>query len=290
MKRADSPPTQGRRLAIRVVALVGLLLFAFFFSIIALNTLGVVPSGSEGSPDDPPPSQEARFGAAHPGEAVHVVGAVGVVAIGASGLVALIARPQRPGYGFQVLAGVSGVLLTLPLVGDPNNVGGQAGAIDPLLLVVVVPAFSAALLAAPWSRHRSEDRWRPRLLALAASGAIPAAWYGIGQALLQRNTFPPTADPHHNAHWWAMAIVAFMLILVMAAAALPGNGWRLGASLAATTAIGIGLASLAAGSSASALPAVGAIAAIVWGLVGLWLTFRDSSLRDNAALSKLSSQ
>ena len=38
----------------------------------------------------------------------------------------------------------------------------------------------------------------------------PAAWYGVDQALLQRNTFPPTADPHHNGHWWVMAIVAFI--------------------------------------------------------------------------------
>jgi hypothetical protein len=209
MQRTEKPLSRGRRLTVRIVAMLGLLLFGFFFSIVALNTLGVVPSGAEGSPDDPPPSAEARFGAAHPGDAIHAVGAVAVVVIGASGLIAMIVRPERPGPAYQVLAAMTGVLLTLPIVGDPDNIGGQAGKIDPFLLLVVVPAVVAALLAAPWRRRGSDDRWRTRLLALAAIGAIPAAWYGVDQALFQRNTFPPTADPHHNAHWWAMAIIAF---------------------------------------------------------------------------------
>ena len=177
--------------------------------------------------------------------------------IGASALVALLVWPERAGYAYQVLAVMTGVLLTIPVVGDPDNVGGQAGPIDPFLLVLTLPAFVAALLAAPW--RRPEGPWRPRVLMLAAVGAVPAAWYGIDQALLQRNTFPPTADPHHNAHWWAMAIIAFAIVLVMAAAALPGRGWRLGTGLAAATAIGIGLASLAAGASASALAPLGAV-------------------------------
>jgi hypothetical protein len=276
MQRTEGPVSRGRRLTVRIVAMLGLLLFGFFFSIVALNTLGIVPSGAEGSPDDPPPSAEALFGAAHPGEAVHAVGAVAVVVIGASGLVAMIVRPERPGHAYQVLAAMAGVLLTLPVVGDPDNVGGQAGRIDPFLLLVVVPAVVAALLAAPWRRRGSDDRSRIRLLALAAIGAIPAAWYGVDQALFQRNTFPPTADPHHNAHWWAMAILAFMVILVMAAAALPGRGWRLGATLAAAAAGGVGVASLVAGSAASSVPTVGAVAAIAWGLAGLWLSVRHA--------------
>lgn len=276
MKHTAAPLTRGRRLAIRVVGAIGVLLLAFF-SIVALNVLGVVASGTEGAPDDPAPSVEARYGAAHPGEAVHAVGAVALVVIGASALVALLVWPERAGYAYQVLAVMTGVLLTIPVVGDPDNVGGQAGPIDPFLLVLTLPAFVAALLAAPW--RRPEGLWRPRVLMLAAVGAVPAAWYGTGQALLQRNTFPPTADPHHNAHWWVMAIIAFAIVLVMAAAALPGRGWRLGTGLAAATAIGIGLASLAAGASASALAPLGAVAAIGWGLVGLSLSLHDVVVR-----------
>lgn len=51
------------------------------------------------------------------------------------------------------------------------------------------------------------------------------------------------------------------MVLVVAAGALPGRGWRLGTGLAAVTAIGIGVASLAAGASASALAPLGAVAA-----------------------------
>lgn len=276
MKQTTVGLTRGRRFAIRVVGAIGVVLFAFL-SIVALNVLGVVPSGTEGSPDDPAPSAQARYGAAHPGEAVHAVGAVALVAIGGCALVALLVRPERAGYAYQVLAVMTGVLLTLPVVGDPDNVGGQAGPIDPLLLVLTLPALVAALLAAPW--RRPEGPWRPRLLLLAAAAGVPAGWYGIDQGLLQRNTFPPTADPHHNAHWWVMAIMAFTVVLVMAAGALPGRGWRLGTILAAVTAIGIGIASLAASASASALAPLGAVAAIAWGVVGLWLSLHSAVVR-----------
>jgi hypothetical protein len=201
-----------------------------------------------------------------------VAGALGVLLIGGSGLVGLIARPERSGYAYQVLAGMTGVVLTLPIVGNADNVGGQAGWIDPVLLVLVLPSVAAALLAKPWQHRRSREGWRPRLLLLAAVGAIPATWYGIDQAWLQRNTFPPTADPHHNAHWWVMAIMAFMAVLVVAAAALPSVGWRLGVWVASLAGIAVGVASLIAGSSASAVGWGWAIAAVVWGSVGIWLT------------------
>ncbi len=60
------------------------------------------------------------------------MGAFSVLALGASGLVALIVRPEHSRSAYQVLAAMLGILVTLPLVGDPNNVGGQAGVIDPL--------------------------------------------------------------------------------------------------------------------------------------------------------------
>ena len=265
--------SSGRRAAVRILAALALALFAFFFSLVAAEALGVVEAGSQGSPNDPPPSAEARAGAMRPGEAVHVVGAVATLAIGASGLIALIARPVDAGHSCQVLGAMSGLTLTLPIVGDPNNVGGQAGVIDPVPLAFVVPAVIAALLAKPW-RYRPKE-WRPRFLVLAAVGSIPAAWYGIEQALIQRNTFPPTADPHHNAHWWAMAVSAFVVVLVIAAAALPSAHWRLGPRLAGLAAVGFGIVSLVVQSSASAVWAGWAVAAVVWGLVAIWFTFRD---------------
>ncbi|HEX2135186.1 MAG TPA: hypothetical protein VHG30_04665 [Microvirga sp.] len=265
--------SSGRRVAVRILAALALVSFAFFFSLVTAEALGVVDARPQGSPTDPPPSPEARAGAMRPAEVVHVVGALAILAIGASGLIALIARPEDAGHSYQVLGAMGGLTLTLPIVGNPNNVGGQAGVIDPVPLAFVVPAVAAALLARPW-RYRPKE-WRPRFFVLAAVGSIPAAWYGVEQALIQRNTFPPTADPHHNAHWWAMAVFAFVVVFVIAAAALPGAQWRLGPRLAALAAVAFGIASLVARSSASAVWAGWAIAAVVWGLVAIWFTFHD---------------
>lgn len=261
---------RGRKLGIRISAVVGVVLFLLFFGVVTAEVLGLVEAGSVGSPSDPPPSADARYGAAHPGEAAHAAGAIAVLVIGVAGLVALIARPERAGAAYHVLAVTAGVVVTLPIVGDPNNVGGQAGPIDPLLLILIVPSIVAALLASPW-RDRASGPARPRLLLLALVAAVPAAWYAVDQALIQRNTFPPTADPHHNAHWWVMSIVAIVAVLLVVAAALPGRKWSWGAVLAGVAAIAAGAASLIERSAASALPVGWAIAAVAWGAVMVWL-------------------
>lgn len=262
--------TPGRRLVIRIAAVLGLVLFTFFFSVVAAEAMDIIQAGTEGSPDDPPPSAAARFGATHPGEAVHVAGALSLLAIGGSGLVALVARPERSGFAYQVLATMMGVAVTLPLVGDPDNFGGQAGWIDPVFLVLVIPSIVASLLALPWGHWRSGHS-RPWFVVLAAVAAVPAAWYGVDQALMQRDSFPPTADPHHNAHWWVMAAVAFIVILVTASAALPGRGWRLGAIVAGASSFAIGMASVLEGSAASAVWMGWGFAAMLWGVVTVWL-------------------
>lgn len=164
------------------------------------------------------------------------------------------------------------------------EIGG--GRIDPLLLVLAFPSIVAAALAMPWGRRRS-GAGRRRFLALAAIGAIPAAVYGVNQALMQRDTFPPTADPHHNAHWWVMAVAAFVVILVTAAAAFPGRGWGLGALVGTASPIAFGLASIVDQSAASALPIGWAVASVVWGSVGVSLTVQavrhtDLAERDRA--------
>jgi len=280
--------TRGRRLSVRVAALLGLLLFGFFFSIVAAEALGVIQSEPEGDPDDPPASAEAVLGASRPGEAVHVVGALGVLVLGGTALVGLFLRPERSGSAYQVLATMSGILLTAPIVGNPDNRGGQAGWIDPLFLIVVTPAVVAAALARPWRHWRLRRVRGSQFLVLGAVAAVPLGWYGLNQALMQRNTYPPTADPHHNAHWWAMSCLAFIVVLVVAAAALPSDGWRLGPRVAGLAAIALGIASLVASSSASAIWLGWALIAILWGLTGVWLTLRDeqhnsSTERDHLA-------
>ena len=269
--------SRGRRFAIRIAAVLGLVLFAFFFSVVAAEAMDIIQAGTEGSPNDPPPSPAAQLGAAHPGEAVHVSGALSTLAIGGSGLIALIIWPERSTFAYHVLAAMLGVVITLPLVGDPDNFGGQAGFIDPLFLVLVIPSLLASLMALPWGHWRSGTS-KPTLLLLAAIVAAPAAWYGVDQALMQRNTFPPTADPHHNAHWWVMAVAAFMVVLVTAAAAFPSRGWRLGGFVAGAASIGVGGGSILDLSAASAVWIGWALAAVLWGVGTIWFTLQEATV------------
>ncbi len=141
------------------------------------------------------------------------------------------------------------------------------------MLILVVPGIMAAVIATPW-RSRSSGMARPRLLALAGVAALPAAWYCVDQALLQRNTFPPTADPHHNAHWWVMAVAAAMAVLVLAGDALPSRGRPWGSLVAGAAAVAFGAASMLASSAASAVPTGWAVASVLWGMVTAWLALR----------------
>jgi hypothetical protein len=93
------------------------------------------------------------------------------------------------------------------------------------------------------------------------------------------DSFPPTADPHHPAHWWVMATVAFMVVLVSAAAALPGRGWRLGVIVAGASSFAVGVASVLERSAASAVWIGWAIAAMLWGVVTIWLALRRQVAR-----------
>lgn len=263
-----------RSTGVRLLALLGVVTFSFMFLIVAADALGLISSEPVGSPDDPAPSASALEGAGAPGEVVHVIGALAVVAMGASGLVALVARPDRSGAAYQVLAAALGLIVATALVGNPDNYGGQAGAVDPAFLVLALPALGAGLASRPWRSRPSDGPVNLRLSALAVIGMVPAGWYGVDQALMQRNTFPPTADPHHQAHWFAMAVFAFVVVLVVASGSLSGPGWRLATAAGGLCAVSLGIGSLAAGEAGSALGPAWAGAALIWGLAVLWLTAR----------------
>jgi hypothetical protein len=161
--------SKSRRVTIRSLAVVGLLLFGFISFIVIADAAGLIESAREGEPGDPPPSKEALAGAAAPGESVHLVGGLALLAIGGSGLIALIGKPERSGTALQVAAVMTGILITAPLVGDPDNVGGMAGPIDPLFVIVALPGLVAAILAKPW-RDGWAFRRRPSHSPLQPSG------------------------------------------------------------------------------------------------------------------------
>lgn len=265
-----------RRSAVRLLAVLGLVSLSFMFLIVAADALGLITSEPMGSPDDPPPSESALEGAEAPGEVVHVLGALSVVAIGGSGLIALIVRPERSGSAYQVLAAALAVIVAVLLVGNPDNYGGQAGAIDPAFLILVLPALAAAAASRPWRSWASTPPRNVKFLAVAATGALPGGWFGVGQALMQRDTFPPSADPHHQAHWFAMAAFAFMVILVVATGSLSAPGSRLATGAGGLGAVSFGLGCLIARDAASAVAPAWAVTTVVWGLAVLWLTGRES--------------
>ncbi len=119
---------------------------------------------------------------------------------------------------------------------------------------------------------------RPRFLLLAGLG-LPRVWYGIQQGLMQRNTWPPMADPHHQAHWYVLSLLAFMILLVGAVGAWSGRGWRVATVTAGSASVAVAAASLGAPEAASALSPAWAVAAALWGLSMLGLTWHESRLR-----------
>lgn len=260
---------RGRRVAVRMFAVLGLLTFAFMLVFVVSDATGRIGQDQDLVPARSP---EARIGADHPGEAVHIAGAIAAIVIGGSGLVGLIVRPQRAGAATQSGAGAIAMLITAGVVGDPDNYGGQASPVDLAFVVLAVPPLVAALLAAPWRAwRRGASR---RRLALLAAVAVPGLWYGMDQGLMQRNTWPPLADPHHQAHWWAMSVLAFLVVLVVAGASLPGRGWRLAAATAGVGALAVAVVSLLSPAAASALHPVWAIGAALWASALLAVTFR----------------
>jgi hypothetical protein len=261
----------GRRIAVRVLAVLALLTFNFMLAFVVSDAAGRL--GDTGHDLQPPGSAEARIGAEQPGEAVHLVGATAALIMGVSGLVGLVARPQRAGSATQVGLAAVAWLLAAAVVGDPDNHGGQVGIIDLAFVILAVPALVTALVAAPWGAWR-RGQHRPAFLVTALIG-LPWLWYAFDQGLMQRHSWPPLADPHHQAHWFTMSLLAGLILLLAAGSALPGRGWRVAASTAGLSALGVAVASLVAPAAASALHPAWAIGAFAWGMGVLGVTWRS---------------
>jgi hypothetical protein len=172
-----------RRNTVRVLAGIGLVTFCFLLIFVATDALGRAGDQLE---LEPPGSREAQIGADHPGEVVHIAGALAAATIGGTGLIALLVRPQRAGSATQAGASTLAMLLAVAIIGDPDNHGGHGLLVDPAFLILALPPLAAALTAAPWRVWRREPHQR-RLLVLAAL-VLPIVVYGIDQGLLQRNT------------------------------------------------------------------------------------------------------
>lgn len=276
--RAERDTTEigrGRRFVIRGLAVLGLFtasLFPVFATTDALSRVGqdqVLEAA--GSP-------EAQYGADHPSESIHIPASTAMAAIVASGLIGLIVWPSRAGFATHTGAVGIAMLSVAGVIGDPDNYGGQGLPVDPAVLVLALPVLAAAAVAAPWREWRKGGLKHPQFLILAAL-ALPALWFGVDQGLLQRNTWPPLADPHHQGHWMMMAQLAFAIPLATVGSAVSGRGWRPAATTAAIGALAIGVASLVDSQAGSALPMAWAIAATGWAVMVLTFTWAKSRRR-----------
>jgi hypothetical protein len=147
-------------------------------------------------------------------EAVHLVGAIGSTVIVAAGLIPQLVAAARNTAAFQqaFMAAVA-VIAVAGIVGDPDNYGGQAGPFDVVYLIFLIPLALLAALDPARRELVKAGTVRPALLLIAAMVAVPLFVYAVDQGLVQRNSWPPKSDPHHNSHWFVMAELAFAIPL-----------------------------------------------------------------------------
>ncbi len=198
-------------------------------------------------------------------ERVHAAGAIVMGLVLVTSLIWLLIDPaDRPALTQGGLA-LASILLVGVVVGNPNNHGGQAGVYDLAYLVAAVPflALAAVALRLP-PTIRLQSPGRRTLLLLGVAALIALIPYALDQALAQRNSWPPAADPHHNAHWATMAHVGLLVPSLAGLAAIAAARWRRHAWLAAASAGMLGLIWLLYPDDVSSLGIGGGIAALLW--------------------------
>jgi hypothetical protein len=154
------------------------------------------------------------------------------------------------------------------IIGDPDNHGGQAGPYDAAYLIFIVPSIAAGLLSpAPARPVGADRRTRVALVAMAALIVPPAGLLAVGQALAQRNSWPPVSDPHHNSHWYLMGLAALIVLALAMAAAVGRPGWQIPGLAGSLAAAGLGSALLVSPDLPSTPPAVWGSVGLAWGIV-----------------------
>ncbi len=213
-------------------------------------------------------------------EMVHTLAALAFTAALLVGLATQLVRPVDHIAGFwQVVAGILAVMVVAAIVGNPNNVGGQAGVFDWTYLIFFLPLF--LLLALHPAGRMLFRGGSPNLLllALVLVAAVPLVLYGIDQALIQRNSWPPKSDPHHNAHWFTMAELAFAIVLVGLVAALGIRGWTVAAWAAGGMAVVFGVSSAVWSDAASSAGVLSGVVAAAGGASFLAIALGASASR-----------
>jgi len=224
---ARTYPSRTRRGAFKICSALFALLYSFLLGAVS----GLI--GTDGSTWNDPIHR------------VHHTGSTIFIGIIVVGLLAQLRAPEHNVAAFQqVVAGILAILSANLIVGDPDNYGGNVGIIDPAILIFLVPVIVLVVLHPARARlfHRGLGMSHA-LVGIALVAAIPLAIYGVEQALAQRNSWPPTADPHHPK-WWMMATLAFGISFVGLLASLRTAGWHIAGWSAGMAAVLFGLISM----------------------------------------------
>lgn len=230
---------------IRILTAIGLALYAFVFSFIVAADSGWTSD-----------------------ERIHFTGAVLMGLALLVGMGRLILRPRDRMALVHGAVALLAVLLVQVVVGDPDNQGGQAGPYDITYLIVSIPYIVAVILALRLPAEKGGRRkLDPVLLGIGLIGLAVTLLYALDQALMQRNSWPPASDPHHNSHWATMAQIGMIPGLLVIVSALPRVGSRVQALVAAFIAVTLGTVSVLYREDSSSLGLVGGTAAVAMGIV-----------------------
>ena len=262
-----TPASRTRRVAFKFCVVKSALFYAFFLGGLS-GLLGSNPSAWDA-----------------PIHRVHHVGVALFIGIIVVGLLAQLRVPERNVAAFhQVVAGVLAIQITNLIMGNPDNHGGNVGIMDPAFLVFLVPVVVLAALHPVRGRLFSVGASMSRALAgIALVDAVPLAMYGVDQAIVQRNSWPPLADPHHQK-WFMMAFLAFAISLVGLVASLRNGGWPVPAWSAGVAAVVFGLVAVLYPGLASSVGRIWGSASILGGAAFIGAAVWEAG-RDRAALA-----
>lgn len=175
----------------------------------------------------------------------------GVIAIG---WVLAVISPDRMIAPFQA-ATLAAVAVAVASAISADLKGGSITATIAVVLVVLHPARSLLFRM---------GRTAPAPLALAALAAVPAVWFALSNASLQRNGLP--MDPHNEMHHWTgMAAFSLTILVVAVVAGLGGPNRRIVAMMGGLSVVLFGVMSLVYSGYPGSVSTPWAIGCIVWG-------------------------